>query len=118
MHAIRGSIIKGALCRRVCVYAGRERVSESARKRKRDENKKERERQREREERVGGGGLESVIGMRNVEEEEEGEGEEWPGERNAHNAVISVFDLPISLWGYYVGTLYGARRRARVRACG
>lgn len=72
----------------------------------------------EREERVGGGGLESVIGMRNVEEEEEGEGEEWPGERNAHNAVISVFDLPISLWGYYVGTLYGARRRARVRACG
>lgn len=69
--------------------------------------------EREREERVGGGGLESVIGMRNVEEEEEGEGEEWPGERNAHNAVISVFDLPISLWGYYVGTLYGARRRAR-----
>lgn len=62
---------------------------------------------------MGSGGLESVIGMRNVEEEEEGEGEEWPGERNAHNAVISVFDLPISLWGYYVGTLYGARRRAR-----
>lgn len=51
--------------------------------------------------------------MRNVEEEEE-EGEEWPGERNAHNAVISVFDLPISLWGYYVGTLYGARACVRV----
>jgi len=31
--------------------------------------------------------------------------EEEPGERNAHNAVISVFDLRISLWGYYVGTL-------------
>lgn len=24
--------------------------------------------------------------------------------KNAHNAVISVFDLPISLWGYYMGS--------------
>jgi len=52
--------------------------------------------------------------MRNAKEEEKEE--EWPGERNAHNAVISVFDLPISLRGYYVGTLsfsFGVRARAR-----
>lgn len=58
--------------------------------------------------------------MRNAEEEEEEE-EEWPGERNAHNAVISVFDLPISLWGYYVGTLsfsFDVYAHACMRVCG
>lgn len=30
--------------------------------------------------------------------------------KNAHNAVISVFDLPISLWGYYMGSVRCAHR--------
>lgn len=82
--------------------------------------------ERERERRIKGerGSGENVIGMRNAEEEEEEEKEEeeeWPGERNAHNAVISVFDLPISLWGYYVGTLsfsFDVRAHTYVLACG
>jgi len=54
-------------------------------------------REKEKDKDAGGGREgENVIGMRNAEKEEEEE-EEWPGERNAHNAVISVFDLPISL---------------------
>lgn len=76
MHAIRGSIIKGALCRRVCVYAGRERVSErtsvSSRERERDKNEKKRE--REKEKRVGGGwrALSVCATLKKKEEEKSG----------------------------------------------
>jgi len=79
-----------------------------------------RQREKERAGWEGGGGGRNVIGMRNAEEEKEKEEEEeeWPGERNAHNAVISVFDLPISLWAYYVGTLsFSFDVRARALTC-
>jgi len=84
MHAIRGLDNKESLMQAsVCLCGARAH-------------------QRERERGKDTYGGENIIGMCNVEKEEE---EEWTGERNAHNAVISVFDLPISLWGYYVGTL-------------
>ena len=76
----------------------------------------------------------TVIGKHRLEEVEEEESEEEEEQakekkkkkkkekksgrkKNAHNAVISVFDLPISLWGYYMGSRCGHRLHTRSIQC-